>query len=126
MTPSPTTTWTSPDRRPEPSHSALLVGSARELRLRATPSEEALWSLPAAGRSESRSVAGFIADFAAPSTRLIVEVDGGCHERRRGADASRDRKLARAGYRVLRLRAELVLAEPETALALVRQALGPR
>jgi hypothetical protein len=54
-------------------------------------------------------IAGFIADFVAPSARLIVEVDGGCHARRCSADARRDRCLRRAGYRVLRLPAELVL-----------------
>jgi len=41
---------------------------------------------------------GFIADFYAPSARLIVEVDAGYHERRVSADERRDRKLARAGY----------------------------
>lgn len=71
-------------------------------------------------------VAGFIADFVAVSARLVVEVDGGYHTRRQAADARRDRKLAHAGYGVLRLSAELVLNEPETALALVRQALSPR
>ena len=71
-------------------------------------------------------VAGFIADFVAVSARLVVEVDGGYHTRRQAADARRECKLARAGYRVLRLIAEIVLKEPETALALVRQALSPR
>jgi len=111
--------------------SLVLVARARELRLRATPSEQALWLLLRGGQlgvafRRQVVVAGFIADFAAPSAKLVVEVDGGCHARRRTADARRDRKLSRAGYRVLRLSAELVLAEPETALVLVRQALGPR
>ncbi len=117
--------------RSSSSRSLLLVARARELRSRATPSEEALWLLlrgGALGVAFRRQVvvAGFIADFVALSARLIVEVDGGYHTRRRAADAHRDRKLARAGYRVLRLPAEVVLAEPETALALVWQALRPR
>lgn len=67
--------------------------------------------------------ARFIADFYAPSIKLIVEVDGGYHVRRRAADASRDRKLARLGYRVVRLEAELVLSELAAAVALIRAAL---
>jgi very-short-patch-repair endonuclease len=43
--------------------------------------------------------------------------------RRRAADASRDRKLARLGYRVVRLTAELVLSDLAAAVELVRAAL---
>jgi len=43
--------------------------------------------------------------FYAPSVRLVVEVDGGYHARRASADARRDRKLERAGHRVLRIEA---------------------
>ena len=56
--------------------------------------------------------------------RLIVEVDGRYHERRRCADARRDRMLRRLGYRVLRLDAELVVSELPKALATIRAALG--
>jgi hypothetical protein len=44
----------------------------------------------------------YIADFLAPSAKLIVEVDGSHHARRVSADARRDEALRRAGYRVLR------------------------
>ena len=102
-----------------------------ELRIRPTPSEQALWLLPRGSQlgvafRRQVVVAGFLADFVAPSLQLIVEVDGGYHARRRVADARRDAKLRRAGHRVLRLSADVVLAEPETALALLRQALRPR
>ena len=66
---------------------------------------------------------GFIADFYAPTARLIVEVDGGYHARRVSADARRDRKLACAGYRVVRLQAELVMRDLPAALLAVRRAL---
>lgn len=68
----------------------------------------------------------YIVDFVAPQAKLVVEVDGRCHEQRRVADARRDRKLARLGYRVLRLQAELVLKQQPVAMALVRRALGER
>ena len=60
-----------------------------------------------------------IVDFLATGAKLVVEVDGPYHAAatRRRADARRDRRLSRAGYRVLRLTAEEVLGQPECALA---------
>jgi very-short-patch-repair endonuclease len=65
----------------------------------------------------------FIVDFFALSVGLVVEVDGGYHARRRAADASRDRKLCRLGYRVVRIEAALVLRDLAAAVAVVRAAL---
>jgi very-short-patch-repair endonuclease len=62
---------------------------------------------------------GFVADFYAPSARLIVEVDGGYHARRVTADARRDRKLARVGYRTLRVSAELATRDLPAVLAAI-------
>lgn len=56
-----------------------------------------------------------IVDFLAPARKLVVEVDGGYHgsaERQR-SDARRDKRLERAGYRVLRLPAELLVGNLE-------------
>ncbi len=64
----------------------------------------------------------FIADFVAPARRLVVEVDGPQHQRRAVADARRDRVLARLGYRVLRLEADLVMRNP--AIRRIRAALA--
>ena len=47
----------------------------------------------------------YIVDFLAPAVRLVVEVDGRCHDLRRAADARRDERLTRLGYRVLRVEA---------------------
>jgi very-short-patch-repair endonuclease len=53
------------------------------------------------------------------------EVDGGYHVEpaRKRADARRDRRLVKAGYRVVRVPAELVLADSAAAVAVVRRAL---
>jgi very-short-patch-repair endonuclease len=56
----------------------------------------------------------------------VVEVDGAQHRLRRAADLGRDAKLARVGYRVLRLEAGLVMRQLPLALARVREALAPR
>jgi very-short-patch-repair endonuclease len=58
----------------------------------------------------------FIADLYAPEVRLVVEVDGLYHARRQCQDARRDRALARAGYRVLRIEDELVVHDLPAAV----------
>ena len=65
----------------------------------------------------------FIADLFAPEVRLVVEVDGGVHDGRAAADERRDRALARAGYRVVRVRAELVMHDLPAALAIIAAAV---
>ena len=62
----------------------------------------------------------FIADLYASEVKLVVEVDGLYHAGRATADARRDRALARAGYRVLRVEAELVMNDLPAAVERVR------
>jgi very-short-patch-repair endonuclease len=95
-----------------------------QLRSSLTESERVLWTLLSAGKTGAwfrrQVVLGqFVVDFAAPARKVAVEVDGGYHRSRRAADARRDRKLARLGYRVVRLDAQLVLRRPAEALARV-------
>jgi very-short-patch-repair endonuclease len=52
-----------------------------------------------------------------------VEVDGGWHAGRERADGRRDRALERAGWRVVRVEAALVMAELHAAVERVREAL---
>lgn len=111
-----------------PQSSPLIIARAREMRFALTSSEEILWRelkgsrLGVAFRRQV-PLGRYIVDFYAPRVRLAVEVDGGYHRRRVAADARRDRFLARAGCRVLRLEAELVCSELEVAGARVREAL---
>jgi very-short-patch-repair endonuclease len=105
-----------------------LESRARELRSRLTPSEAALWSAISGSQlgvhfRRQHNIGPFIVDFVAVRPRLVVEVDGACHSARRSADARRDRALARSGFRVLRISAELVLGDLESALQLIRAAL---
>jgi very-short-patch-repair endonuclease len=93
-----------------------------------TPSEARLWEalrgrqLGALFRRQV-GIGSYIADFCAQEARLVVEVDGGCHVARERADARRDRALGRAGYRVLRVEAELVHRDLAGVLARLRAAL---
>jgi very-short-patch-repair endonuclease len=69
-------------------------------------------------------IGDYIVDFFAPSARLVVEVDGGHHTRRRGADKRRDHALQAAGLTVLRLPAHLVLSDLRLALRHIAQTLA--
>ena len=83
------------------------------MRMAPTTTEALLWqalsgSQLGVGFRRHFVIGRFITDFAAPAARLVVEVDGGYHRSRRRADARRDREIARLGWRVLRLPAEMV------------------
>jgi very-short-patch-repair endonuclease len=73
--------------------------------------------------SFSDAVVYFVAANKNSNIGLIVEVDGAIHTRKLGADARRDLKLRRAGFRVVRVSAELVLSDLCAAVAIIRAAL---
>jgi len=109
-------------------HSHVVEARARLMRFAQTPTEEALWreiSGVALGVVVRRQyvIGKYIADFAVPSARLVIEVDGGYHATRRRADERRDRELARRGWRVLRVPAEIVSRDLAGAVARVREAI---
>jgi very-short-patch-repair endonuclease len=95
-----------------------------------THSEELLWralrasQLGVAFRRQVPLLGCFVVDFFAPSVRLVVEIDRGYHADRSRADACRERKLVRAGYRVLRLEAESVERALPVAVARLRDVLA--
>ncbi len=83
---------------------------ARHLRKTMTPEEVKLWvrlrEMRAQGLHFRRQVprAGYIVDFACLLSRLIIEVDGAQHGMpgHLHRDTARDRRLAEAGFKVLR------------------------
>ncbi|HEY6380506.1 MAG TPA: DUF559 domain-containing protein [Pseudolabrys sp.] len=81
---------------------------ARKLRRRATEAEKLLWSRLRARQLEGvkfrRQVPlfGFVVDFAALESRLIIEIDGGQNAEAVDADAARTAILENAGYHVIR------------------------
>ncbi len=109
---------------------SVLEERADCMRRQLTLSEAALWQAIRGNRLGTgfrrQVVIGgkYIADFLAPREMLIVEVDGAYHRGRTAADARRDRHLARLGYRVLRIDAEVVLRELEVAVARIRKVVA--
>ncbi|MFG1425588.1 endonuclease domain-containing protein [Roseixanthobacter glucoisosaccharinicivorans] len=88
----------------------VLRTRARDLRVNSTDAEQRLWFELRAHRlnglrfRRQHPLAGYVADFACLSARLIVEVDGGQHYQDAGRtrDARRDGVFIAKGYRVLR------------------------
>lgn len=80
---------------------------ARRLRRDATDAEKRLWvalrelHLPWRVRRQ-HPIGRYIADFAVPGVRLVIELDGGQHATAVARDEERTRVLAARGYRVIR------------------------
>ncbi len=80
------------------------------------------------GRHFRRQVplAGFIADFACHSCKLVIELDGGQHnaDAAMQKDAQRTEQLARDGYRVVRFWNNDVMTNLEGVVDSIRHAAG--
>jgi len=82
------------------------VRVARSLRRKETDAEKRLWwalraRIPGYRFRRQHPIGRFIVDFACPSSKLIIEIDGSQHILHQQADAQRAAELARAGYRVI-------------------------
>ncbi|MDP9423554.1 MAG: DUF559 domain-containing protein [Pseudomonadota bacterium] len=100
---------------------------AKRLRKDLTPAERKLWRILRANRlgvkfQKQAVLPPYIADFAAKSERLVVEVDGDTHGDREAYDAARTAALARMGYRVIRFTNNDVMTNlNEVVLAILRE-----
>ena len=102
------------------------------LRDAATRSERLLWERLRAGRFDGlkfrrqHPFGPFVIDFYCIEPRLAVEIDGGAHDSAaaRRHDLERQALIEAAGVRVLRIRAEDVEADIESALSVIRAALA--
>jgi very-short-patch-repair endonuclease len=106
----------------------LLAAHAHRMRVGPSEPERVLWQAIRSRRlgvqfRRQAVLHGYIVDFFAPAARLVVEVDGAHHAQRRGADKRRDASLVRAGLRVLRIPAAMVLQTLGVALELITRAL---
>ncbi|MCD7099591.1 endonuclease domain-containing protein [Stenotrophomonas sp. MMGLT7] len=103
---------------------------ARRLRNAPTDAERHLWyrlrRRELAGHRFRRQVpvGGYIVDFACPSARLALELDGGQHLQQRDYDMQRTRHLQALGWRVLRYWNDDVLLRTDAVLEDILRALG--
>jgi very-short-patch-repair endonuclease len=118
--------------KPTAHRAQLLAVRARDMRAAAPESAQALWrelrcaQLGVRFRREVPLLGRYIGDFVAEQQKLVVEVDGGSHRGRAQADRRRDEKLRRAGWRVVRIDAELVRRDLPEAVQCIRHAPSSR
>ena len=108
--------------------SSPLKNRARELRQGITLAEQHVWELVrnrrVLGLKFRRQVPidGFIVDFYCDELKLVVEVDGDVHGTlgQLKWDESRDAKLVKLGYRILRIPNDKAINDPDALLDMVR------
>lgn len=129
----PTPSWTQQSNQPSQRAHVRANARSRTLRRDPTPSEARLWkALRALNREAARfrrqpAVGPWVFDFADHSARLLIEVDGGVHERLPGVAARDARKSAWAeaqGYRLLRFSNDDVWGRLDAVISLVRSAIS--
>jgi very-short-patch-repair endonuclease len=82
------------------------IQTARTLRRSSTDAEQTLWcalrKLRAAKFRRQHPIGPFIADFACPARKLVIEIDGGQHADQINRDEARTHEISQRGYRVIR------------------------
>lgn len=109
--------------------------TARKLRREQTKSEAKLWD-----ELRSQKLAGFkflrqhpilfryhnkgrfiIADFYCHKAGLIIELDGGIHERQKDYDKARDQLVEMMGLKVIRIKNEEIEKDPSKVINSIRK-----
>jgi very-short-patch-repair endonuclease len=104
---------------------------ARQLRRTITPAEKNLWSalrnriLGGYKFRRQHPVREFVVDFFCPERELVIEIDGGIHQKKsvKERDENRTAELERMGLRVIRFTNEEVMNDIEEVLKKIEEAL---
>jgi very-short-patch-repair endonuclease len=96
------------------------------MRCSPTRSEEWLWRRLSGSKTglafrRQLVIGEHIVDFACTKVRLVVEVDGRCHDGRARHDAARERALNALGWCVLRVTAQQVFGDLEVVVACITE-----
>jgi very-short-patch-repair endonuclease len=103
---------------------------ARLLRHDQTDAEKKLWGRLRAKRfgqfhfRRQFPIGNFIADFACPKSKLVIELDGGQHLDQKAKDDWRTRLIEQRGFRVLRFWDSDVLTDIDGVLERIMEALS--
>lgn len=101
----------------------------RRLRLEMTPQEQILWHHLRGRRFEGFKfrrqmwLVGYIADFACPAARLVIQADGSQHADRSNYDSERTLAFEQIGWRTLRFWNNEINENLEAVLVAIRAAL---
>ena len=108
---------------------ANITTLARILRRNMTVAERVLWKQLRAKRfadakfNRQAPIGRYIADFCSFQNGLIVEIDGGQHDKERTSDRERTELLATEGFRVIRFWNNEVLTNLDGVMFRIEQAL---
>jgi very-short-patch-repair endonuclease len=106
----------------------IIKQAVRDLRKRQTKCEEIFWDMvrnkrilgkkfyrqhPIKYKWENRT-SFFVADFYCSKAKLIIEVDGGIHDKTKDRDKIRELIIKRHGYKILRISNDEVLTNLES------------
>ena len=109
-------------------HKTAVRNRAKAMRHEMTDAEAALWRMLRAKRLEAFKfrrqlpVGSFIADFACPAVRLIIEADGSQHAGN-SADDRRTAWLTAQGWRILRFWNAEIMTSPDDVARVIYDAL---
>ena len=114
-----------------PDRYCLLKSFSKELRTEQTKAEDKLWihlrrkGLGVTFRRQ-HPILDYIADFICLPKRLIIEVDGGYHNKadQQLNDANRTIRLEGIGYKVIRFTNEQVLSDVQSVLKTIKEQLN--
>ena len=101
---------------------------ARTLRQKSGLAEQRVWALLRSGRIDGHKfrrqhpISRYVADFACDRLKLVIEIEGGVHDRDEVVtrDHLRQSDLEALGWTVLRFSNAQVLSEPELIAAAIR------
>src|SRR4051794_41982464 len=107
-----------------------MLKRVRSLRRELTPAERLLWSQLRNRRLEGFKfrcqmwLCGYIADFACPDAKLVVEADGSQHAEASEYDERRSKAFEAAGFRTLRFWNNEIFGNLDGVLGAIRAVLA--
>ena len=116
----------------DPMEYELLKDNARSNRKNMTEAESVFWSLVKGGLLGQRClrqhiIGDYIVDFLFRKSKVVVEIDGGCHftEEQQKDDVMRTDWLEHQGYKVVRFTNEKVLCDTDNMINELKRRLDP-
>jgi very-short-patch-repair endonuclease len=109
-----------------------MMHRAGELRREQTPAEAKLWAYLRTLREDDirfrrqHAIGPYIADFCAPRSKLIIEVDGSHHLDQEEYDTERTAFLESQGYTILRFWNGDVMNNITGVLGVILEAISPK
>ena len=87
--------------------SRIIFQNAKRLRNHVTDAERIFWqklkeAFPLLHFRRQHPMSEYVADFYCHKLKLVIEIDGGTHEKAQAYDATRTKIINRGGHRVIR------------------------